>query len=96
MRHRLFRFKANFDEAGVRSGCNVRRGFVFQAQLFKSNLFCTALIILSSVVYACCLVLSGHLVHHIRGIRLNAYGMSAASIAMGCLFGGENSGGLFR
>ncbi|WP_190324674.1 hypothetical protein [Bacillus atrophaeus] len=82
MRHRLFRFKVNFDEAGVCSGCNVRRGFVFQAQLFKSNLFCTALIILSSVVYACCLVLSGHLVHHIGGIRLNAYGMSAASIAM--------------
>ncbi|MDQ0926119.1 hypothetical protein QFZ25_000179 [Bacillus atrophaeus] len=34
LRHRLFRFKVNFDEAGVRSGCNVRRGFVIQAQLF--------------------------------------------------------------
>lgn len=40
------------------------------------------LILLSAVAYAAYLVVAGGLVRQIGGIRMNAYGMSAASLAM--------------
>jgi drug/metabolite transporter (DMT)-like permease len=54
----------------------------WDAKLLKGNLMGAFLILLSSVVYAVYLILSGQLVHKIGGIRMNAYGMSAASLAM--------------
>jgi drug/metabolite transporter (DMT)-like permease len=54
----------------------------WNASLLKANLTGTLLILLSSVVYAVYFILSGHLVNKIGGIRMNAYGMSAASLAM--------------
>lgn len=50
--------------------------------LLKANLIGAVLILLSAVVYAGYLVLSGQLVHKIGGIRMNAYGMTSASLAM--------------
>lgn len=47
----------------------------WDSQLVKANLFGACLIILSAVVYAAYLVVSGSLVHRIGGIRMNAYGM---------------------
>lgn len=50
--------------------------------VLNANLMGAILIILSSVVYAVYFILSGQLVHKIGGIRMNAYGMTAASFAM--------------
>ncbi|UOF90014.1 DMT family transporter [Fodinisporobacter ferrooxydans] len=50
--------------------------------LLKANLTGAIFILLSSVVYAGYLVLSSQLVHKIGGIRMNAYGMASASLAM--------------
>ncbi|MDA1476432.1 DMT family transporter [Bacillus changyiensis] len=47
-----------------------------------ANFFGAVLILLSSAVYACYLVISGQMVHRIGSIRMNVYGMSLASIAM--------------
>lgn len=62
-------------------------GFFFalggwNAELFQANMIGSVFILLSSAVYAGYLVLSGRLVHQIGGIRLNAYGMTAAGAAM--------------
>ncbi|KAF1678871.1 MULTISPECIES: DMT family transporter [Bacillus] len=54
----------------------------WDTELFRTNLIGSAFILLSSAVYAGYLVLSGRLVHQIGGIRLNAYGMTAAGAAM--------------
>ncbi|AEP85168.1 DMT family transporter [Bacillus spizizenii] len=54
----------------------------WNAELFQTNRIGAVFILLSSAVYAGFLVLSGHLVHQIGGIRLNAYGMTAAGAAM--------------
>jgi drug/metabolite transporter (DMT)-like permease len=54
----------------------------WDTRLLKANLMGALLILLSSVVYAVYLVLSGHLVNKIGGIRMNAYGMTAATLAM--------------
>lgn len=51
--------------------------------LLKANFKGAILILLSSVVYAVYLVLSGQLIHKIGGIRMNTYGMTMASLAMG-------------
>lgn len=62
-------------------------GFFFalggwNAELFQAHMVGSLFILLSSAVYAGYLVLSGRLVHQIGGIRLNAYGMTAAGAAM--------------
>lgn len=62
-------------------------GFFFalggwNAELFQANMIGSVFILLSSAVYAGYLVLSGRLVHQIGGIRLNAYGMTAAGAVM--------------
>ncbi|MCY8627630.1 DMT family transporter [Bacillus haynesii] len=51
-------------------------------QALDANLSGAFLILLSAVAYAVYLVVSGGLVRQIGGIRMNAYGMSAASLAM--------------
>ncbi|MEC1355219.1 DMT family transporter [Bacillus sonorensis] len=48
----------------------------------KANMTGAVLIILSAIFYAVYLVVSGRLVHEIGSIRMNAYGLSAASLAI--------------
>ncbi|WP_269773994.1 DMT family transporter [Bacillus siamensis] len=48
----------------------------------SANIFGAFLVLLSSAVYGLYLVLSGQLVRKVGSIRMNAYGMSLASIAM--------------
>ena len=54
----------------------------WDVQAFEANLSGAFLILLSAVAYAVYLVVAGGLVRQIGGIRMNAYGMSAASLAM--------------
>jgi len=54
----------------------------WDVQAFEANLSGAFLILLSAVAYAVYLVAAGSLVRQIGGIRMNAYGMSAASLAM--------------
>ncbi len=54
----------------------------WDAQLVEANMTGAVLIILSAIFYAVYLVVSGQLVHKIGAVRMNAYGMSAASLAM--------------
>jgi drug/metabolite transporter (DMT)-like permease len=61
----------------------------WDTSLLKANFFGALLILLSSIVYAVYLVLSGRLVHKIGGIRMNAYGMSTASMVMLMYLGGK-------
>lgn len=63
-------------------------------KLFQANMIGSAFILLSSAVYAGYLVLSGRLVHQIGGIRLNAYGMTAAGAAMMLYIGIKSTIGL--
>ncbi|QIW78601.1 DMT family transporter [Bacillus tequilensis] len=63
-------------------------------KLFQANMIGSACILLSSAVYAGYLVLSGRLVHQIGGIRLNAYGMTAAGAAMMLYIGIKSTIGL--
>lgn len=64
----------------------------WDAQAVKANMAGAALIILSAIFYAVYLVVSGQLVHQIGGIRMNAYGMSAASLAMAGYTGVQAAG----
>ncbi|OLF93278.1 putative membrane protein [Bacillus licheniformis] len=54
----------------------------WDVQALEANLSGAFLILLSAVAYAAYLVVAGGLVRQIGGIRMNAYGMSAASLAM--------------
>ncbi|MCY7751855.1 DMT family transporter [Bacillus haynesii] len=54
----------------------------WDVQALETNLSGAFLILLSAVAYAVYLVVAGGLVRQIGGIRMNAYGMSAASLAM--------------
>ncbi|MDR4432747.1 DMT family transporter [Bacillus tequilensis] len=63
-------------------------------KLLQANMIGSAFILLSSAVYAGYLVLSGRLVHQIGGIRLNAYGMTAAGAAMMLYIGIKSTIGL--
>ncbi|NTU27615.1 DMT family transporter [Bacillus tequilensis] len=66
----------------------------WDTELFQANMIGSAFILLSSAVYAGYLVLSGRLVHQIGGIRLNAYGMTAAGAAMMLYIGIKSTIGL--
>ncbi|MEC4031527.1 DMT family transporter [Bacillus subtilis] len=66
----------------------------WNAELFQANMIGAVFILLSSAVYAGYLVLSGHLVHQIGGIRLNAYGMTAAGAAMMLYTGIKSAAGM--
>ncbi|MEG7336354.1 DMT family transporter [Bacillus sp. 0102A] len=63
-------------------------------ELFRANMIGSVFILLSSAVYASYLVLSGRLVHQIGGIRLNAYGMTAAGTAMMLYTGIKSEAGM--
>lgn len=54
----------------------------WDVQALEANLSGAFLILLSAVAYAAYLVVAGGLVRQIGGIRMNAYGMSATSLAM--------------
>ncbi|MPQ26408.1 DMT family transporter [Bacillus paralicheniformis] len=54
----------------------------WDVQAYEANLSGAFLILLSAAAYAVYLVVAGSLVRQIGGIRMNAYGMSAASLAM--------------
>ena len=54
----------------------------WDVQAFEANLSGAFLILLSAVAYAVYLVVAGGLVRQIGGIRMNAYGMSAARLAV--------------
>ncbi|MCO4852130.1 DMT family transporter [Bacillus vallismortis] len=66
----------------------------WDTELFQANMIGSAFILLSSAVYAGYLVLSGRLVHQIGGIRLNAYGMTAAGAAMMLYIGIKSTVGM--
>lgn len=66
----------------------------WDTSLLNENIFGAFLILLSSIVYAIYLVLSGQLVQKIGGIRMNLYGMSVASLAMLIYLGIKQSTGV--
>lgn len=61
--------------------------------LLNANIYGAFLIILSSITFAIYLVLSGQLVKKIGGIRMNLYGMTAASLVMVLYLGIKQASG---